>query len=182
MSDNSTATIHTVEEDFLLDEGACIFEGQIYQSAEQIIRADPCEFCFCFRGDIICLQQSCPPPAPNCHQTMIHGYCCPRYDCPVLVTSRNMTSLTRRKGVQPIIIQRRIEKRAIEKISVEVKGCDINGTFYALGDTVTKASGPCLHCVCEDGGNMRCDPQSAHPATYHDDIEQRIFQKADNGN
>ncbi|GIY79499.1 uncharacterized protein CDAR_556331 [Caerostris darwini] len=163
MSDNSTATVQTVEEDFLLDEGACIFEGQIYQSAEQIIRADPCEFCFCFRGDIICLQQSCPPPAPNCHQTMIHGYCCPRYDCPVLVTSRNMTSLTRRKGVQPIIIQRRIEKRAIEKISVEVKGCDINGTFYALGDTVTKASGPCLHCVCEDGGNMRCDPQKCPP-------------------
>lgn len=59
----------------------CIFEGQIYHSAEQILRDDPCEFCFCFRGDIICLQQSCPPPAPNCHSTMIAGYCCPRYDC-----------------------------------------------------------------------------------------------------
>ncbi|GFT26948.1 uncharacterized protein NPIL_649091, partial [Nephila pilipes] len=150
------------EDEYLLDDGACIFEGQIYQSAEQIVRADPCEFCFCFRGDIICLQQSCPPPAPNCHRTMINGYCCPRYDCPVLVTSRNITSLTRRKGVQPIIIQRRIDKRAVRE-SIEVKGCQINGTFYEVGSTVSKASGPCLHCMCEEGGNMRCDPQKCKP-------------------
>ncbi|GFY60505.1 uncharacterized protein TNIN_88721 [Trichonephila inaurata madagascariensis] len=159
VTENITAE---TEEDFLLDEGACIFEGQIYQSAEQIVRADPCEFCFCFRGDIICLQQSCPPPAPNCHRTMIHGYCCPRYDCPVLVTSRNITTLTRRKGVQPIIIQRRIDKRAV-RASIEVKGCQINGTFYEVGSTVTKASGPCLHCECQEGGNMRCDPQKCKP-------------------
>ncbi|CAL1271354.1 unnamed protein product [Larinioides sclopetarius] len=159
--DNGTTP---VDEDFLLDEGACIFEGQIYQSAEQIVRADPCEFCFCFRGDIICLQQSCPPPAPNCHRTMIHGYCCPRYDCPVLVTSRNISALQRRKGqVQPIIIQRRIEKRAIERTPVEVKGCQINGTFYEFGQTVAKSSGPCLHCLCENGGNMRCDPLKCRP-------------------
>ncbi|PRD37405.1 UNVERIFIED_CONTAM: hypothetical protein NCL1_05925 [Trichonephila clavipes] len=93
---------------------------------------------------------------------MIHGYCCPRYDCPVLITSRNITTLTRRKGVQPIIIQRRIDKRAV-RASIEVKGCQINGTFYEVGSTVTKASGPCLHCECEEGGNMRCDPQKCKP-------------------
>ncbi|XP_035225889.1 mucin-17-like [Stegodyphus dumicola] len=156
------STVPEPEDDFLLDEGSCIFEGRIYESAEQIPRADPCEFCFCFRGDIICLQQSCPPPAPNCHRTMIAGYCCPRYDCPVYMTSRNISSLSRRKGVQPIIIQRRIEKREIRP-AIEVKGCQVNGTFYEVGSTVTSASGPCLHCMCQDGGIMRCDPQKCKP-------------------
>ncbi|GBM95556.1 hypothetical protein AVEN_182443-1 [Araneus ventricosus] len=82
----------------------------------------------------------------------------------VLVTSRNISALQRRKGqVQPIIIQRRIEKRAIERTPVEVKGCQINGTFYEFGQTVAKSSGPCLHCLCENGGNMRCDPLKCRP-------------------
>ncbi|KAG8200438.1 hypothetical protein JTE90_000521 [Oedothorax gibbosus] len=159
-TENATAT--DAGDDFLLDEGVCFFEGVVYHSAEQIVRSDPCEFCFCFRGDIICLQQSCPPPAPNCQSTMIPGYCCPRYDCPVLVTSRNMTNLTRRKGVQPVYIQRRIEKRAV-RTTVEVEGCQIDGKFYSVGSTVTKASGPCLHCKCMKGGNMRCDPKKCKP-------------------
>ncbi|KAF8782940.1 Kielin/chordin-like protein like [Argiope bruennichi] len=103
----------STDADYVVDEGACIFEGQIYQSAEQIVRADPCEFCFCFRGDIICLQQSCPPPAPNCHRTMIHGYCCPRYDCPVLVTSRNISALSRRKGQYNLLHTKTKEKETI---------------------------------------------------------------------
>ncbi|KFM63388.1 hypothetical protein X975_13277, partial [Stegodyphus mimosarum] len=160
--EEETTAVPEPDDDFLLDEGSCIFEGRIYESAEQIPRADPCEFCFCFRGDIICLQQSCPPPAPNCHRTMIAGYCCPRYDCPVYMTSRNISSLSRRKGVQPIIIQRRIEKREIRP-AMEVKGCQVNGTFYEVGSTVTSASGPCLHCMCQDGGIMRCDPQKCKP-------------------
>ena len=38
--------------------GACLFDGKVYVSAQQIPRENPCDFCFCFRGDIICLQQS----------------------------------------------------------------------------------------------------------------------------
>ncbi|XP_042912954.1 serine-rich adhesin for platelets [Parasteatoda tepidariorum] len=166
---SSTPVTSTTEEtstrsvtDFLLDEGACIFDGRIFQSAEQILRDDPCEFCFCFRGDIICLQQTCPPPAPNCNRTEIPGFCCPRYDCPVLVTTKNLTAITRRKGVQPIIIQKRIEKRSV-RLPTVVKGCDINGTFYEIGSTVTSASWPCLHCMCEDAGNMHCDPRKCKP-------------------
>ena len=60
---------------------ACVFEGRVYQSAEQIPRPHPCDFCFCFRGDIICLQQTCPPPIPRCYETPIQGFCCPRYEC-----------------------------------------------------------------------------------------------------
>ena len=60
---------------------ACVYDGKIYQSAEQIPRPHPCDFCFCFRGDIICLQQTCPPPIDRCFETQIEGFCCPRYEC-----------------------------------------------------------------------------------------------------
>jgi hypothetical protein len=63
------------------DDTTCIFEGKAFQSAEQIPRPHPCDFCFCFRGDIICLQQTCPPPIPRCYETPIQGFCCPRYEC-----------------------------------------------------------------------------------------------------
>ena len=66
---------------FFIEIVACIFEGRIFDSAQQIPREDPCDFCFCFRGDIICLQQTCPPPIRGCYQEAIPGFCCPRYEC-----------------------------------------------------------------------------------------------------
>ena len=64
---------------------ACIYDKKVYQSAEQIPRPHPCDFCFCFRGDIICLQQTCPPPIARCFETQIEGFCCPRYECRKLI-------------------------------------------------------------------------------------------------
>lgn len=32
-----------------------------------------------------------------------------------------------------------------------------------MGKTVTSASGPCLHCVCQEDGFMHCDPQRCKP-------------------
>ena len=72
--------------------GACLYENKIYVSAQQIPRENPCDFCFCFRGDIICLQQSCPPPIPGCHEEPIEGFCCPRYECPVKMGTMNVTT------------------------------------------------------------------------------------------
>merc|ERR1712241_502535 len=74
--------------------GACLFENKIYVSAQQIPRDNPCDFCFCFRGDIICLQQSCPPPIPGCAEEIISGFCCPRYECPVKMSVHNVTRHT----------------------------------------------------------------------------------------
>lgn len=62
-------------------ESGCEYEGKTYNSAQQIPRSNPCDFCFCFRGDIICLQQTCPPPVPHCFETIMDGFCCPRYEC-----------------------------------------------------------------------------------------------------
>lgn len=66
------------EQDAAFGPGTCRYGGKVYVSAQQIPRDDPCDFCFCFRSDIICLQQSCPPPIRGCHEEPISGFCCPR--------------------------------------------------------------------------------------------------------
>lgn len=66
------------EDPTMFGPGTCRYGGKLYVSAQQIPRDDPCDFCFCFRSDIICLQQSCPPPINGCHEESIDGFCCPR--------------------------------------------------------------------------------------------------------
>ncbi|KAI1291978.1 hypothetical protein HDE_07113 [Halotydeus destructor] len=144
----ATSTVSSVtpsdkyEGDDELEEGTCIFDGKAYQSAEQIPRPHPCDFCFCFRGDIICLQQTCPPPIKGCFETPIQGFCCPRYECPVQSGSQNVTT-----------------PRSVD----EAKGCEIDGDFYRVGQTIKQSSGPCLNCKCGDTGIMQCNPQSCFP-------------------
>lgn len=115
--------------------GACVFNGKVYASAQQIPRDDPCDFCFCFRGDIICLQQSCPPPIPNCYEEGIPGFCCPRYECPVVQTRMNVTTTTTPLPTYPPVQQQ-----------VEMVMCEIGNRYYHQGQLVDEASGPCLEC------------------------------------
>lgn len=115
--------------------GACVFNGKVYASAQQIPRDDPCDFCFCFRGDIICLQQSCPPPIPNCYEEAIPGFCCPRYECPVVQTLVNVTTTTTPIPTYPPVRQQ-----------VEVVMCEIGNRYYHKDQLVEEASGPCLEC------------------------------------
>lgn len=115
--------------------GACVFNGKVYASAQQIPRDNPCDFCFCFRGDIICLQQSCPPPIPKCNEEAIPGFCCPRYECPVPQALVNITTTTTPIPTYPPIQQQ-----------VEVVMCEIGDRYYHQGQIVDEASGPCLEC------------------------------------
>ncbi|XP_022237550.1 mucin-3A-like [Limulus polyphemus] len=139
----------------VISEGACVFDGRIYQSAEQIQRPDACEFCFCFHGDILCIKQTCPPPRVGCKKVPISGYCCPRYECPVKMMSMTTTSNT------PIPTRSRLRK--ILKRSVEVQGCQVNKEFYRVGKTVTSLSNPCMRCQCGEVGLLTCDPQPCKP-------------------
>ncbi|CAG2122452.1 unnamed protein product, partial [Medioppia subpectinata] len=143
-STQSTTASTTPSYPFELDEGACVYDNKIYQSAEQIPRPHPCDFCFCFRGDIICLQQTCPPPIARCYETQIEGFCCPRYECPVQSTTMNVTVTT---------------PTTVPTQHVERKGCQISGVFYEVGEVVRAASGPCLECKCDHSGVMQCNPK-----------------------
>ncbi|XP_037091205.1 mucin-5AC-like [Pollicipes pollicipes] len=127
--------------------GACLFDGKVYVSAQQIPRDNPCDFCFCFRGDIICLQQSCPPPVAGCLEQPIEGFCCPRYECPV-ESAWNAS---------------RPEPTTESAPAAEPAGCRIQGAEYGSGQLVESASGPCLECRCGDNGQMSCDPRSCEP-------------------
>ena len=129
--------------------GACLFEGKIYVSAQQIPRDNPCDFCFCFRGDIICLQQSCPPPIPGCSEEIIPGFCCPRYECPVKMSVHNVTRHIQHMAESPSLASwfgfggSNVEE---EVVQAEVTGCEVEGNFYEAGAIVDVKSGPCLRC------------------------------------
>ena len=134
-----------------LGPGACLFEEKIYVSAQQIPRDNPCDFCFCFRGDIICLQQSCPPPIPGCKEEIIPGFCCPRYECPVKMSMHNVTRHIHHSTEPPSLASwfgfgtqdNVVEDEVVQQ---EVRGCEVQGNFYEAGALVDVSSGPCLQC------------------------------------
>lgn len=132
------------EEDQAFGPGTCRYGGKVYVSAQQIPRDDPCDFCFCFRSDIICLQQSCPPPIHGCHEEPIQGFCCPRYECPVsMATSLNVTTTTTTTTTTlPPHFLPHAYKGAAQR-----RGCQIKGHTYKVGEVVRASSGPCLHCT-----------------------------------
>ncbi|XP_059482418.1 titin isoform X2 [Neocloeon triangulifer] len=137
--------------------GTCRYGGKVYLSAQQIPRDDPCDFCFCFRSDIICLQQSCPPPIKDCHEEAIDGFCCPRYECPVQMAMRkNSTTTTTTTTAAPHLSQYIYEKQ-------NNAGCLVQGELYKIGDEITSASGPCLECRCGGDSKMRCEPKECSP-------------------
>lgn len=164
-----------VDPDSLISPSACLFDGKVYVSAQQIPREDHCDFCFCFRGDIICLQQSCPPPIPGCIEEGISGFCCPRYECPVRPSTQNVTlkqaqldpffagSVTGQKLVAAANAASDDDRSEGREGQIEIKGCDINNEFYATGTVVPAASGPCLECRCGSEGLMECDPRQCQP-------------------
>ncbi|KAL0115496.1 hypothetical protein PUN28_010784 [Cardiocondyla obscurior] len=140
--------------------GTCRYGGKVYVSAQQIPRDDPCDFCFCFRSDIICLQQSCPPPIPGCHEEPISGFCCPRYECPVsMATALNLTTTTTTTTTTlPPHFHAHAYKGAARR-----SGCQVRGMAYRVGEVIQSASGPCLRCICGGDGNMNCDPRVCTP-------------------
>ncbi|RLU21639.1 hypothetical protein DMN91_006014 [Ooceraea biroi] len=148
------------EDDQVYGPGTCRYGGKVYVSAQQIPRDDPCDFCFCFRSDIICLQQSCPPPIPGCHEEPISGFCCPRYECPVsMATALNLTTTTTTTTTTlPPHFPAHAYKGAARR-----NGCQISGKTYRVGEVIKSASGPCLHCTCGGDGNMKCDPRICTP-------------------
>jgi len=132
------------DEEEVFGPGTCRYAGKIYVSAQQIPRDDPCDFCFCFRSDIICLQQSCPPPISGCHEEPISGFCCPRYECPVsmaavlnITTSTTTTSTT----LPPHFLN------YSHGDAVKHTGCLINGRSYKVGEPIESTSGPCISCT-----------------------------------
>ncbi|XP_060841647.1 putative uncharacterized protein DDB_G0282133 isoform X2 [Rhopalosiphum padi] len=148
------------ENEAVYGPGTCRYGGKVYVSAQQVPRDDPCDFCFCFRGDIICLQQSCPPPIFGCYQENIQGFCCPRYECPVAqATSVNVTTTTTSTTtmVPPHFFANAYRGAARRT------GCLIHGHAYRVGEDVGIASGPCLECICGADGKMKCDPKPCSP-------------------
>ncbi|CAH1403904.1 unnamed protein product [Nezara viridula] len=148
------------EEGVSYGPGTCRYGGKVYLSAQQIPRDDPCDFCFCFRSDIICLQQSCPPPIRGCYQETIKGFCCPRYECHVsMATMLNMTTTTTTTTttLPPHFLAHAYNGAATKA------GCQVKDVAYSVGERIPSTSGPCLECRCGANGQMKCDPTVCGP-------------------
>ncbi|XP_075220818.1 tenectin [Lycorma delicatula] len=149
------------EEESSFGPGTCRYGGKVFVSAQQVPRDNPCDFCFCFRGDIICLQQSCPPPIHGCRQESIQGFCCPRYECPVsMANSLNLTTTT---TTTTTTLPPHFFSHAAYRGAARRSGCQVQGHAYKVGEEITSASGPCLHCMCGASGQMKCDPKVCSP-------------------
>lgn len=130
------------EEPTVFGPGTCRYGGKLYVSAQQIPRDDPCDFCFCFRSDIICLQQSCPPPINGCHEEPIQGFCCPRYECPVSMGLSVNSTTTTTTTLPPYLSHFQRNSNKLTR-----SGCQVQGQTYKIGERVTTASGPCMDCM-----------------------------------
>lgn len=65
----------------------CYHEGKVYEDGDLIYSTQPCQHCYCFRGDIACAVQDCGTPmkthGKNCTALPPpEGECCPTtYQC-----------------------------------------------------------------------------------------------------
>lgn len=65
----------------------CYHNGTRFMDGEIVTTEEPCEHCYCMRGDIVCAVQECGPPLEmhgnNCTARLPkEGECCPQvYDC-----------------------------------------------------------------------------------------------------
>lgn len=65
----------------------CFHEGKVYEDGDLIYSTQPCQHCYCFRGDIACAVQNCGTPmkthGKNCTALPPpEGKCCPEtYQC-----------------------------------------------------------------------------------------------------
>ncbi|XP_052864560.1 uncharacterized protein LOC128271160 [Anopheles cruzii] len=60
----------------------CAVGGHTYPDGEKMKSEDPCEVCFCIRGQRKCTPKKCAPPIKGCTPRVPRGECCAiRYDC-----------------------------------------------------------------------------------------------------
>ena len=65
----------------------CIHNGESYADGASIETEDPCEHCYCMKGDLVCAVHECKSPldedSEGCiPKTPLPGQCCPQgYDC-----------------------------------------------------------------------------------------------------
>ncbi|CAH0381827.1 unnamed protein product [Bemisia tabaci] len=169
-----TDTEYEEDEEGSFGPGTCKYLGKLYVSAQQIPRDDPCDFCFCFRSDIICLQQSCPPPIFGCRQESIQGFCCPRYECPVskaLVFNSSSTSTT------TTTLPPHFHSLSPHGENLVRSGCSLQDHAYKVGEIIREASGPCRQCICGADGHMKCDPKTCSPGPMLQKIMEKVASR-----
>ncbi|GAB6030876.1 hypothetical protein CHUAL_007708 [Chamberlinius hualienensis] len=130
----------------------CVYNQVVYVSGQNIDQDDPCRFCVCIDGEVVCYWKNCPPAPEGCADLSFDGVC-PRslYLCPIPV-----------KG-QPLPFSdnalKKLPKSDLPSTSNATNlQCDILGVKYGIGELVGVASDPCMECRCALD-SLYCSPK-----------------------
>lgn len=65
----------------------CVHKGEVYADGASIETEDPCEHCYCMKGDLVCAIHECKSSLDEAEEGCVPrpplpGQCCPQgYDC-----------------------------------------------------------------------------------------------------
>ncbi|KAK8775646.1 hypothetical protein V5799_031022 [Amblyomma americanum] len=130
-------------------ETGCQLGAKLFGHGASVPRADPCERCLCFAGQVICWQERCPNQTrPGCRERRMPGVCCPALECSD-AHAAEVAVASPAAAVAP-------EPAALLLHPAEKQGCVLGGQRFALGELVPRASGPCMQCRCAEGPRLLC--------------------------
>ncbi|XP_064488920.1 kielin/chordin-like protein [Ornithodoros turicata] len=133
------------------DQSSCTFEGKLFRHGSNISRSDPCERCFCFRGEVLCWNIQCPDhkPRDNCRAVSLKWTCCPIYEC----ESAGAVSTEKPPDRWSPFT------KATDNEDKKNVDCEVDGDTYRPGQVIPSASGACLECRCGDVAQIQCTPK-----------------------
>ncbi|EAT44119.1 AAEL004506-PA [Aedes aegypti] len=114
---NNRHYLRTVERKGVRNVG-CTIDGKSYPEGERIASQDPCQVCFCIRGDQKCTPKKCAPAIKGCTPRVPRGECCAvRYDCSKFSAGSRVfrSSVDNSTLVSEIGDQKRLSSRKIEE-------------------------------------------------------------------
>nr|XP_029719928.1 uncharacterized protein LOC109429575 isoform X1 [Aedes albopictus] len=114
---NNRHYLRTVERKGFKSTG-CSVDGKLYPEGERISSPDPCQVCFCIRGEQKCTPKKCAPAIKGCTPRVPRGECCAvRYDCSKLKAGSRVfrSSVDNSTLVSEIGDQKRQSSRKIEE-------------------------------------------------------------------
>eukprot|EP00118_Oscarella_pearsei_P011717 m.80451 g.80451 ORF g.80451 m.80451 type:complete len:2029 (+) comp36196_c0_seq4:124-6210(+) len=152
--------------------GGCIYNNVTFEDRQTFYLDHYCRECTCIKGNVICVNEECPPL--NCSvYARADEECCPRCR-PCLhgievwehgdVWSDGENPCLSFHCTDGIVSEFRLEcagdcqnvqSKPNQCCSVCPGECVDNGKLYSVNESFSLADNPCIHCTCEKSG-LRC--------------------------
>ncbi|RZC35998.1 hypothetical protein BDFB_004096 [Asbolus verrucosus] len=131
-------------------ENACVANGSIYGPGSAMDSSSLCEYCYCLRGNQICVKPKCLLPIDGCVPMYEPTNCCPiHYNCTYASSTTSSTTT-----IKP------------QETESHRGGCVVDDIYYNEGGKVLGVGhSACDNCYCLRG-ILRCEPLSCAPPLF----------------